>query len=619
MSLQETTVASPLRHLVTCSNPHFRNASIESSTGRSRNTPLTSREQFTMADQLSPVSPVSRSPSIRRSGSNSNSVEKISPTPPEPVQSKHITAKTKVLPPDYDEATPPPSYPASIRSVRDAEVGAAAVAPVRKRFHRRHPWWCTLISIVALGAIICAGIFGGLCWSTDSGCYAGRHWPDKISGTTFTYSPTATSTIAPASSTAFAPGKKERLVYSEKAGRRPVVGSSITAMSFVDEKDYHTERFFFHDTHGQIYESSYNRRYPEGYPDATERKEDSWQLTMVPGAVMAVNTSLVAVEVQEEGRYKTTAIFFHGADEDRKDQAQIYQVLSHSPGSYENVTETPYHNSGKIDWRPLAAATVKTVDGERVMLAYYDDTTTGPNYQSKGVTFVDGLWNGSKPDPPLGSAIMEFQYLLPRTLTISDGSPLAIQRVTASDGQQGFIVAYHVERFLVTRLDFFISVKPESSPYSLLHKGSYELHDLASQNKDQYPSFALWPNLVPTDEDAFSVWSCSSIGCNRYFFGITRINANTTSDPDAKTYEDLTQYEVRMVNYNGGSAPIGADSRVVGKPVFTTGEGLVYVVDIQYGGEGSVREFVAVATPDGKSEAMREMGPVKLFDTKGLV
>lgn len=55
----------------------------------------------------------------------------------------------------------------------------------------------------------------------------------------------------------FAEGKKERLVYQDIRGNGPIVGCSIAAVSAVipESDGIIYERVFYHDTHGQIYET----------------------------------------------------------------------------------------------------------------------------------------------------------------------------------------------------------------------------------------------------------------------------------------------------------------------------------------------------------------------------
>lgn len=90
------------------------------------------------------------------------------PIPPEPVKT---TSKigTKEAPPDYNEATPPPSYPASFN--RDLlTVEDEATPGKRTRWHRRHPWWCSFFILLLLAAIILGAVLGSMMECTAYCC-----------------------------------------------------------------------------------------------------------------------------------------------------------------------------------------------------------------------------------------------------------------------------------------------------------------------------------------------------------------------------------------------------------------------------------------------------------------
>lgn len=88
------------------------------------------------------------------------------------------------------------------------------------------------------------------------------------------------------------------LTAADAGGVEPVIGSSFTAVwsPFVGQ------RIFYHDARGQIYESSYGTKTPGLYN--YERENFTWGVFEVPGAVMAVNTSLAAVSL-DIGWYPT--------------------------------------------------------------------------------------------------------------------------------------------------------------------------------------------------------------------------------------------------------------------------------------------------------------------------
>ena len=100
---------------------------------------------------------------------------------------------------------------------------------------------------------------------------------------------------------------------------------------------------------------------------------------MVPGAIMAVNTSIAATKINYldhiRGPYpgprryndlSATAIFFHA------NNGTIMRILSPSPGVYNNIKPTPYTNSGLDGWNPLAVTQLNATDGYKVVLTYHD-------------------------------------------------------------------------------------------------------------------------------------------------------------------------------------------------------------------------------------------------------
>ena len=78
-----------------------------------------------------------------------------------------------------------------------------------------------------------------------------------------------------------------------------------------------------------------------------------------------------------------------------------------------------------------------------------------------------------------------------------------------------------------------------------------------------------------------------------------------------QTTENMPDYEVKWMRYNGGTGSIAADTQNSGKPVVATSEGLMYVVDIKPEGQVDLREYMAGGT---RKEEIIEVGRVPLWD-----
>lgn len=96
---------------------------------------------------------------------------------------------------------------------------------------------------------------------------------------------------------------------------------------------------FYHDTHGQIYESAAKRNSNKFLWKET-RERDPWKVYKIYNAIMAVNISTVAILVHLHGKYNTTALFYHSPQEE--ESGRIYRVFTRYPDDCKKVTRTPY-------------------------------------------------------------------------------------------------------------------------------------------------------------------------------------------------------------------------------------------------------------------------------------
>lgn len=86
------------------------------------------------------------------------------------------------------------------------------------------------------------------------------------------------------------------------------MGTEVKAVTVVDGESK-WERVFYHDTHGQIYESAAKRNANEELASSA-RMDTPWVVYKIPDAVMPVNSSMAVIAIQHKGGYNTTALFF---------------------------------------------------------------------------------------------------------------------------------------------------------------------------------------------------------------------------------------------------------------------------------------------------------------------
>lgn len=356
----------------------------------------------------------------------------------------------------------------------------------------------------------------------------------------------------------FCAGKMERLVYEDIGSTRPIVGSTIAAVSVEDVEERQTnaayERVFHHDTQGQIYESSALRRVSQT-PWEGHGKGVLWKVWKVTGAVMAVNSSLAVVAVQQDGRYKTTALFFN-VDKVGEDAGRIFRVLTKRPGEYEEVVRTPYNPMiENRDWRPLAATQINTIAGRRVTLAFWNQTDSAPfAYQINGLNLVNGMWDTERNWTTPSLVLNEIRVPGPNESQVfwvayaenrmERGSILAMQKAVADNGEEGFILVQQrdvpleysepvrtrtPEQYaqnpscgtpsLVTAFDFYAPSKIKDAQLNRRTKFQRLV-------EKKWSTFAMWPQYgFNRDEDGrpfidtFSEWSCA-LQCNRTLYDI---------------------------------------------------------------------------------------------------